>query len=101
MMKDFKIQRFITYYEKFGDGFIGEKILLEEEFSLNELKAIFGNYEKDPLLYEQYKIDKNISSLINDKIDFVFDFDKYDYFLETFSVFSDSEKEKGVRHKDH
>ncbi|MCX2679368.1 hypothetical protein OOZ15_05380 [Galbibacter sp. EGI 63066] len=99
-MKDFKIQRCITFYEKKGDTFIGDRILSEEEVSLRELKEIFGYSEKDSLLYEQYDINNEIASMLSDKIDFTFNFDKYDYFLETFSVDANKKTGNGIRLKD-
>ncbi|TSE03805.1 DUF7683 domain-containing protein [Aquimarina algiphila] len=99
MKKDFKIQRSITFYEKSGETLIGERILLEEDFPLLELKRMFETSEKDPLLYEQYNINKEMANRIANMIDFSFDFDKYEYFFETFNV--DLEIGNGVRSKDH
>ena len=101
MIKKFNIQRSITFYEKEGDAFIDDRVLLEEEFSLEELKEIFDHPKNDPLLYEQYDINKKIATVINNKINFDFDFDKYDYFFETFSVDINTEIGNGIRLKDH
>ncbi|WP_271782535.1 hypothetical protein [Aquimarina algiphila] len=38
MKKDFKIQRSITFYGKSSETFIGERILLEEDFPLIDTK---------------------------------------------------------------
>ncbi|WP_109434969.1 hypothetical protein [Aquimarina sp. AU119] len=101
MKKDFKIQRCITFYEKSSETFIGERILLEEDFPLIELKRIFKASKKAPLLYEQYDINKRMANCIANTIDFSFDFDKYEYFFETFNVDADLEIGNGVRLKDH
>ncbi len=101
MVKNFKIQRCITYYEKNGDEYIADNVILEEDFSLDELKEIFGSFENDLLLYHQYNIDAEIAHKLNNKIEFVFDFEKYDYFLETFNVADDAELGNGIRLRDN
>lgn len=101
MIKDFKIERLITFYDRNGDALIGEISLLEDKFSLTDLKDIFNPSEDDPLLYKQYDISEDVADLINKKINFDFDFIKYDYFLETFNVDVNLKTGNGIRLKDH
>ncbi|WP_271782534.1 hypothetical protein [Aquimarina algiphila] len=42
-----------------------------------------------------------MANCIANTIDFSFDFDKYEYFFETFNVDADLEIGNGVRLKDH
>ena len=100
MGRDFKIQRCITFYEKNSDEYVGDRILLEEELSLEELSSIIYYGNDDPLLYKQYEISQDLSKLILKKINFNFDFSKYDYFFETFSVNKDMKIGKGIRLKE-
>ncbi|MEM6893843.1 MAG: hypothetical protein AAF554_09150 [Bacteroidota bacterium] len=99
MKTKFKIQRAITFYEKNGEAYVGERILLKDEFSLEELSIIFDPSEDDPLMYKQYPIDKKTSLVFESKIDYNFDFSRYEYFYETFSLSDESELKDGVRLK--
>lgn len=100
MKKDFKIQRCLTVYQKNGNELIDEFSLAESDLSLHDLKEIFTPGNDDHLMYNQYVITEELSKLINEKIKFTFYFDKYEYFLETFSVDVDSH-ELNIRNKNH
>lgn len=100
MKKDFKIERCITFYLKNGIDFIGDYSLSEKDFSLKNLKEIIRvEKDDDPLLYKQYEINENTSKAFFGKINFEFNFNHYDYFLETFSV-DIGKVGKGIRSKE-
>ncbi len=77
-----EIKRYISFYDKKGENHIGDFNI--DNLDLDFLKLLFNPPEKDPLLYDVYEIDEKLSLKLQEKVDFTFDFDKYDYFLECF-----------------
>ena len=77
-----EIERCISFYEKDGESYIGDFNV--DFLSFDFLSSLFKPPKNDPLLYDVYKINAKLALEIQKKIDFTFDFDKYDYFLECF-----------------
>ena len=75
-------ERCISFYDKKDESHIGDFNI--DNLNFNFLKSLFNPPEKDPLLYDVYEIDEKLSLELQKKVDFTFDFDKYDYFLECF-----------------
>ena len=79
-----EVDRYITFYEKQGENFIGE--ILINEIELSDLLNLItkSKYKDDDLLYGCYLLRKEqldkIVSMSNNK--FVHDFNTYQYFLE-------------------
>ena len=79
-----EVNRYISFYEKYGDKYIGKfplnNILLNDLLSLVSIEK----YRDDYLLYNCYLLDKamldKLAFLENQTFDL--DFDCYEYFLE-------------------
>lgn len=71
--------RVITYFSKTDESYTGEITI--GEFSLNELRKYFTVDDKNPM-YDSFQIHSDIDSSFFSQIDFTFDFEKYDYFLD-------------------
>ncbi len=79
-----KVNRHISFYDKYGDKYIGQIPL-----NTVDLKGLLrlipsDKYKDDPLLYNCYLLDKAMLDKLSvlDKQTFVLDFDKYEYYLE-------------------
>ena len=83
-MSDIKIDRYISFYEKYGEKHLGEISL--NEIPLKDLTNLIGieNYKDDYLLYDCYFLDKamldRLSMLAKKPIDY--DLESFQYFLE-------------------
>ncbi|GAB3537092.1 DUF7683 domain-containing protein [Photobacterium alginatilyticum] len=82
------IQRFVRWYDKEEGSFVGE-----EPFYLRteELQSIFGLASHNPL-FDCYKIEATMISEFTRVLLLQFDFEKYDYFVE-------SEESQGLVHE--
>ncbi len=92
-MTKYNIQNLIkvdSYIEEFFlDGDMLNREYLINEIPINELKKFFSSVEDDDELYLPYKIESEISILINNnlKTPIVFDFKNFEYFLQRFGTY--------------
>lgn len=77
------IERVIAYYEKGRDKFIDEYVI---EIDSSMLSTIWTAYEDDPFYYKIYSVGEAEREKIEKILGKKLDFEKYDYFLECFSV---------------
>lgn len=80
-----QVERWLRWFEKDGEKFIGELELKNLDFS--ELKRVFNPSLDDPFMYYCYAINtlekiQFIQGLINVKLDLL----KYEYFVECNSI---------------
>ena len=77
------IERAIAFYDNQTELHINS---IPIKIDLDILTQLFQPAENDPLLYDCYEITKEISSLLKKHIDFDFDFNRFSYYLETYST---------------
>jgi hypothetical protein len=73
--------RAIVSYDKKTGYFVKDMPI---EIKLDAIKLLFQSRENDPLFYDPYEIDKQKSYSLQKYINYNFDFENFDYFLETF-----------------
>ncbi len=78
-----KVQRVISFYEKEGNELLNQ---VEIDADLDILNKIWIPFEDDPLFYMSYSIDKKKADLLEKLYKIEFDLDRYDVFLECYSV---------------
>lgn len=78
------IHRFISYYKKYSDDYVGNFTL--PHIPLKELQSIFGIHNKKDLMYEVFKIENYHATFFIKKINIFFDFENYEYFLESEAI---------------
>jgi hypothetical protein len=87
MSKLIRTERFITYFNVNDDDMVGEINI--DAIPLEKLLKIVKANEDDPLLYDQYPLNQNqvtdINNLLPEKVEF--DLDKYEYFLECGGIY--------------
>ncbi len=77
---DYKVQRFLRWFEKDGDNLVGEKLL--PSLKINELQEIF-KIDSDNLMYDCYLLETEAQfAYFRSKLDLLFKNDLYDYYLE-------------------
>lgn len=77
------IERSISYYERFGEKFIGEYVL---DIDLKTIQSLWSPHENDPLYYMIYSVTMKQKKKIEELIGQQLDFENYEYFLECHSV---------------
>jgi hypothetical protein len=80
-----KIVRLITCFEKEGDDLVYEIALPQEKLHLSELQKLYGIASENPM-YDCYPINSNNSYFFIEMINQKFDFEKYDYYLQSYAV---------------
>lgn len=85
MINKIEVNRYIRFYEKYGDKYIGEIPL--KNVALYDLLALFSieKYQSDNLLYNCYILEKAILKKLEILENQVFNLnlDSYEYFLES------------------
>ncbi len=76
-----KIKRYISIYDKNSDKFINERKI---NISVEDIKKILDPYENDPLFLMVYKITPDKICFLKNYISINFDFDQFEYFLESY-----------------
>ena len=72
--------RVISYFDKVDESYVDEIVL--PEIPLVLLQKIFEEDDADDPMYDSYPIGKQRSVLLKKFLNFDFDFDRFDYFLE-------------------
>jgi hypothetical protein len=82
-----KVDSYIEEYFKVGEDFSREYLI--NEIPIEKLKNIIAERDGDEELYLSYEITENASKLINEnlKIPIVFDFEKFEYFLQRYGEY--------------
>jgi hypothetical protein len=82
-----KVDSYIEEYYKEGEKLNKEYLI--NEISIEKLKTIVSDRDGDEELYLSYEITKDISLLLNEnlKIPIIFDFDKFEYFLQRYGEY--------------
>jgi len=78
-----KVQRVISFYEKEGNELLNQ---IEIDADLDMLNKIWTPFEDDPLFYMSYPIDEKKADLLEKVYKVEFDLNRYDVFLECYSV---------------
>jgi len=73
-----KITRYVGVFERHGDRFLVEKIVLPES-SLDDLKVIFVPADDDPLMYDYYDVDEIAAAKLHRKFGIDINLNKFDY----------------------
>ncbi|SKB90430.1 DUF7683 domain-containing protein [Macellibacteroides fermentans] len=77
-----KVTRAIVLYDKKTENYVKNYPI---NITVDEIKHIFTPYDwGDPLFYGCYEIDKDIVKKLQKYLDFDFDFDLFDYYLEAY-----------------
>ena len=79
--KNFNVRRILRWYKKDGDGLVGEQVL---NLDLRWLQKLFGE-PRDSLMFECYPVSKMQARRLSKRIEYLFNLDFYDYFLEGFA----------------
>lgn len=77
------IERSVSYYERGKDAFLGEYTI---DIDLDIIKKLWDSYDDDPLYYMIYPIGIKQRAKIEELLGMSLDFEKYEYFLECYSV---------------
>lgn len=73
-----KIMRYVGVFEKHGERFLVDKILLLDS-SLEDLSIIFSPADDDPLMYDYYDVDDVAAEEMSRKFGIEFNLNKFDY----------------------
>jgi hypothetical protein len=78
--KEYKIQRFLRWFQKDGDELVGEKLI--SEFNYDELHKIFNINLENPMS-DSYLLESSEQfNYFCEKLNLVINNDLYDYYLE-------------------
>lgn len=80
-----KVTRYITFFKKDYGEFAGE-FRIDGLIKLDELKEIFNSYDWDDCLYAAYGIDIQQSQKLNLYLNFMFNFNDFNYELNCFQL---------------
>ena len=83
IINGYRVNRVLRWYEKDGNGLIGETIL--REFSLTELQHILNEPNDSPMFFSYQLTDEQVS-YFQRKLKQAFDLSAYEYFLECDAV---------------